>query len=568
MNTRATSSGIGSLVLVSLAIACDSGDASKGWSTLATCLAGSAAGSPVLERAQKLRQFQLANPTGPAAAKDGWPKRCGAPADDLYASLDKSGKTSLLRRKLHDRFGCNEQKGSCNVPADGSLLSITTELFESAQGAGLKLEAVQGAKAPAAAPPPVVDAKSWKSFSAKPMRMSGPTLTSDGRAVVVLKPAEGRARPLGCEFAPGFTKVRCLAENSKVPELPPQSIDVVSDAKGVYASGLTEEGLVAYNLETGETSPVGGKSGRLVREGVVVERANKQDIGSAGAEPPKTGLPKPGMKMPKAPADDGYVARELSGGKASKDVPLKIEPVGEPITLGNQIVFLSPKTAGTNLTVMSFSRGRASAPRTLEGAFSGSFHTCRRGDEFAVATFAGRKDQGRATPTGGEGKTAFTVTLFKNGTWSKPAEATLPFERATESELVCTANGASIAWAQKSEGGATVGRLDCTAESCVTSEAKLGGIDAIYFWAAAPLGEKTLLLYRSTLGETRLRVAALSQLAGATDTILFDSPDFGGPTTGELVPALTDAAALLVFRGETPVALRVGADGAASIIAL
>jgi hypothetical protein len=567
MKTRVIS-GIGALVLATLATtACDSGDASKSWSEFATCIAGPAAASPVLERAQKLRQYQLGNPVGTAATADGWPKRCSAPADTLFATLDKSGKTSLLRRKLSSRLGCNEQKGSCKIPADGSLLSISTEIWETAQAAGLKLEAVQGAKAPEAASAPVVDSKSWKSFSAKPMKIAGPTLTSDGRAIVVLKTAEGRVRPTGCEFSADFAKVRCL-ENAKIPELPPQSIDAVADSKGVYAAGLTDEGLVAYNLETGETSPVGGRAGRLVREGVVVERAQKQDIATAGAEK-MPGLPKPGMKMPKAaPADDGYVARELKQNKASKDIPLKIQPVGEPISIGNQIVFLTPTNAGTNLSVVSVSNGRASAPRTLEGAFSGSFHTCRNGDDLAVATFGGRKDQGRATATAGEGKTAFTVTLFRNGNWSKPAEATLPFERGTESELICTANGASIAWAQKSEGGATVGRIDCTADGCKSNEAKLAGIDSTYFWAVAPLGEKTFLLYRSTLGETRLRVGGLAELASAKDTILFDTPDFGGPTTGELVPVITNTAALLVFRGEQPVALRIGADGAPSVVSL
>ncbi|HEX6764053.1 MAG TPA: hypothetical protein VF103_01220, partial [Polyangiaceae bacterium] len=552
---------------------CDSGDASKSWSTFATCLAGPAAGSPLVERAQKLRQYQLGNP-GAAATKDGWPKRCAASADDLYASLDKSGKTGLMKRKLHERLGCSDQKGSCTLPTDGSLLTTATELWESAKSAELKLESVQGVAAPTAAPPPVVDAKGWKSFSAKPLRMSGPVLTSDGRAVVVLKPTEGRARPIGCEFSPSFDKVRCLAENSKIPELPPQSIDVVSDSKGVYAAGITEQGLVAYNLETGETSPVGGRAGRLVREGAVVDRAAKEDISGEQPSMPTTkagakALSKALKAKKAAPKDEGYVVRELAGNKASKEVPLKIPPpVGDPLTIGNQIVFLTPKEGGTNLVVMSVAHGRASAPRTLEGAFTGTIHTCRRGDDLAVAVFGGRKDQGRAQATAGEGKTAVTVALFRKGTWSKAAEATLPFERATESELTCTANGASITYAQKSDGGATVGRIDCAADGCKTSEAKLGGIEPIYFWATGALGEKTLFLYRSTLGETRLRVASLSELANAKDTIVFDGPDFGGPTTGELLPVLSDSAALLIFRGEQPVALRVGAEGTATIVAL
>jgi hypothetical protein len=564
--------GLGSLLL----LGCDSGEASKSWSTFATCLAGPAAASPLVERAQKLRQYQLAAPAA-AAGKDAWPKRCSASADDLYASLDKSGKTGLLKRKLSQRLNCSEQKGSCAVPADGSLLTIATELWETAKSGELELVAVQGIPAPPTAPPPLVDAKGWKSFSAKPLRLSGPVLTPDGRALVVLKAAEGRSRPIGCEFSPDFAKVRCLAENPKVPELPPQSIDVVIDAKGLYAAGLTDNGLVAYNLETGETSPVGGRAGRLVREGAVVERAAKEDIsGGAPSLPTSLAQAKALAKSQKAKAkakeaaqDDGYVVRELKGNKASKDVPLKIPtPVGDPLALGNQIVFLTPKEGGTSFVVVSVANGRASAPRTIEGAFTGTIHTCRRGDELAVAVFGGRKDQGRAVPTAGEGKTAVTVTLYRNGAWSKAAEATLPFERATESDLVCTANGASLTWAQKAEGGASVGRIDCSADGCKTSEAKVTGIDSIYVWATGAIGEKTLFMYRSTLGETRLRVASLADLPSAKESIVFDGPDFGGPTTGELLPVLSEQAALLIFRGEQPVALRVGADGVATVVSL
>jgi hypothetical protein len=274
-------------------------------------------------------------------------------------------------------------------------------------------------------------------------------------------------------------------------------------------------------------------------------------------------------KQKDAPKDDGYVVRELSNNRASKDVPLKIpQPVGDPLTIGKHIVFLTPKEGGTNLVVMSVAGGRPTAPKTLEGNFNGTIHTCRRGDDIAVAVHGGRKDQGRATATGGEGKTALTVTLLRKGVWTKPAETTFPFDRATESELVCTENGASLTWAKKGDGGAIVGRIDCSGDGCATSEVKIGAIDAIYFWTTGPIGTKTLFMYRGTLGETRLRVAPMADLANAKDTILFDAPDFGGPSTGELLPVLTDQAALLIFRGEQPVALRVGADGGASIVSL
>jgi len=76
------------------------------------------------------------------------------------------------------------------------------------------------------------------------------------------------------------------------------------------------------------------------------------------------------------------------------------------------------------------------------------------------------------------------------------------------------------------------------------------------------------VLYRGTLGETRLRMAPLADLPSAKESIVFDVGDFGGPTTGELVTLAGEGAALLIFRGENPpVALRLGSDGAVSVVA-
>ncbi len=558
-------------------VACGDDTSGKHWSALATCLAGPAAAAPVAERVPKLRQIMLGNPAS-AASKDAWPKRCAPFADDLYASLDGSGKAGVLKRKLHDRFGCTDAKGSCAITGDNALISMTTELWETAKSSEIKLEAAGNVPAPSAGTPPALDAKSWKSFSEKPMRVSGPVLTGDGRALLVLKTAEGRVRPTGCEFSAGFAKVRCVAGNAKVPELPPQSVEVVNDAKGLYAAGLTEQGLVAYNLETGETSPVKGKSGRLIREGVAVEKPMTEDITGGPAMPDPTAKKAPakpakgGKGLFQKPAgakaaDEGFVAVELAGGRATKGIKLPItSPVGEPLTLGNQIIYLSPTEGGVELGIKSLTRGRLKDGGTVKGNFAGAFHTCQKGDDYAFATYAGRSGQGSAKATGGDGKTAITFMGYQNGTWSKPAEATMPYDRGGESELVCNASGGSIAWFKGDKTSATVGRIDCKADGCKSSEVSLPGFDSSYLWAVAPLGDKVFVLYRSSLGDTRLRIALLSELPNAKDSILFDAGDYGGPTTGDLTVLSTDAAALLLFRGETPVALRLGGDGAVSVV--
>ena len=554
---------------------CGEDSSAKNWSSLATCLAGPAAGAPVAERVPKLRQILLGN-SPPSSAKDAWPGRCASFADELYPALDKSGKAALLKRKLHDRFGCTDQKGSCKIVADTALISATTELWESAQTAEFKTEAAAGVTAPTTAAPPALDAKSWKSFTDKPLRVSGPVLTSDGRALVALKPAEGRARPIACEFASGFAKVRCVNGNDKIPELPAHAYEIVNDAKGLYVAGLTEKGLVAYNVETGETSDVRGRTGRLIREGVVAEKPVKEDVSGGPPDPhAKPEKPAKGGKgmfaKPKgaAAAEEGFVGVELKNGKPSKEVKLGIEsPVGNPITLGNQILWLSPTEKGVELGVKSLKGGRVATAKSLPGNFAGAFHTCQSGDSYALATYAGRSGQGSAKATGGDGKTAITFTSFEKGAWSKPVEATMPFERAGDSELACTGGGASLAWMKTDKGTAQVGRIDCKASGCEAKDVTLPGLDSTYLWAVGTIADKVFVLYRSTLGDTRLRMAPLAELPNAKESIVFDVGDFGGPTTGELVVQTSDTAALLIFRGEQPpVALRLGSDGAVSVVA-
>jgi hypothetical protein len=189
------------------------------------------------------------------------------------------------------------------------------------------------------------------------------------------------------------------------------------------------------------------------------------------------------------------------------------------------------------------------------------------GEQYAVAAWGLRSGQQGAKATAAGGKTQFTLSLFQSGAWSKSFESTLAFERALDSGLVCTKSGASLAWAQSVDGGAQIGRIDCAADGCKNSEVKLPGVDSKWWWAVGPVGDKIFVLWRSTLGETRLRLAPLAELAQAKDTVLFDSPDFGGPPAGDLSTALSEDGALFLFKGEQPVAVHLGRDGQAGIVA-
>ncbi|HEX3852221.1 MAG TPA: hypothetical protein VHW01_14725 [Polyangiaceae bacterium] len=530
-----------SVAVLSISACSEGGDTQKSWNALSTCLAGPAALQPLAARVSQLRLIELGN-TSSANSKSGWPARCGASADDLYAALGTDSDGALLKSKLHQRLACGDTKGSCSPPTDSSLISVATELWEAAASGGLKTESAPGVAVPEAASPPLLGASSWKSFSAKPMSMVGPLLTPDGRAILLLKAAEGRTRPRGCEFSAGFSKVACFDGHADVPELPAQSIDLVSDLTSVYAAGLTDKGLVAYDLKTGQKSDVRGTGAlRLVREGLAVEHGDK---------------------------DQGFQAVLLSGGKAGKPIKLPLStPVGDPLALGNQVTYLEQSGTNTEFIAKSLVGGRLKDVATEQGNFSGTLHACRRDSTLAVAAFGPRAGQHNAKATGGDGKTQVTVTLFQAGAWSKPSSVTIPFERGIESDLVCTKTGASLGYAQTVDGGVQVGRVDCDASGCKTSEAKLPGIESKWWWAVGPLGDKLLVMWRGALGETRFRLAPLAALPTTKDVIAFDAPDFGGPNAGELSPIYSEDGALLIFRGENPVAVHVAPEGALRVVA-
>lgn len=539
----------------SLVTACHGADAPKAWSTLAACLAGPAAASPVLERVQKLRAAQLGS--GATKTKDAWPARCSGSADALFAA---TGDMPVLNRAMKEKLGCSEG-GHCVVPADDSFVAAAGALWDGAQAAKLKAEPVADVPAPTFSPPPLVDATSWKSFSSNQARVVGPRLNADGSATLLLVATEGRSRPRFCKLAAGFAAITCVDSNASVPELPAQSVALTRDGRGLFAAGLTDAGLSAFNLETGARSDVRGKSPFMVSEGVAIEQEADPPEGPKGAAP----APKP--KAPPSPATKGFVAIEITNGKASKETKVAIQPVGTPITVGNQIVFVAGDGPNTSLEAKAFSKGQLRSVASTKGPFLGRLHTCSADNRTAVAAFGGYAQQQSAKPTAGNDKTQLAIAFRTGDSWSKAQQGTLPFDRSLDSDLVCSKTGASVAWVRRAADAIEVGRLDCNADGCTPHTTSLSGIQSKWWGGVAPLGDKVMLLWRSALGDTRLRVGSLAELGQVPDQILFDSADFGGPVAGESLQVATETGALFLFPQEKPVALRIGADGSAKLLA-
>jgi hypothetical protein len=526
------------VLLFAFSVACESGDAPKAWNELSTCLAGSSASAELPKRVATLRLTQL-NAAEANGTKEGWPNRCASHANALFEALPSSGQGSVMRRVLSGKLGCADEKASCTFPTDSSLISVTTELWEAAKGAQLKAEAAPGVKAPAPLPEPAITSATWKSFSPDPKRLIGPRKNADGSVVMLLAPKEGRGRPTFCSVPASADGISCVA-GDKVPEIPLQGAELAFSEKGAHVAAVAETGLVAYDLATGAQSTVRGAQGGLVQDGLAVE-------GGTG--------------------DDGFLAIQMNDGKAGREVKLPVKvPLQKPTVVRDQVVWLEEVEGGVEFVAKQVTAGRVKDMAALKGPFSGQFHSCEHGDDLVVATWEKHAGQHGAKPTLGKDKTQLTLTQFSGGTWSKPLTAELPFERLIESELVCTPGGASMAFSHRKDGVIEVNRLDCTKDACKLSAVKLPGLDTKWWWAATPLGDKVLLAYRGGLGETRVRVAPLAGLVSAKDTLLFDAVDFGGPGAGEAATFASSDALLFVWKGERPVAMRVGADGSAKLL--
>jgi len=549
------------VVCVWLGAGCSSDQAPKAWSSLSTCLAGDAATAALPLRLKQLRLIQLSNPSVPDA-KDAWPGTCMKYANDLFAALDTSGKPGMLRRKLEEKLGCAEAKSSCKLTNDETLIPITTALWETAKDSELALVIAAGVSKPTAALEPPINLQSWKTLSEKAKRTDGPWLTPDGRAILLLKDQEGKGRPEGCEIAKGFASIHCKATNADVPELPQQTVQLVAEPSGIFAAGLLEKGMMAYNLETGKSYGVHGGTGRLLINGLAVEDEVVPEE-KAPAKPAKHGK---GHAPESTTAAPGTVAVLVNNGKAGASLKLPTKaPVIKPISLHGYAAWVEGAQDSTRLIMKNVVGGRLHDAGDFKATLKGSFHTCEGEGVVGLAVWD-RKAGAKTKGADATGKTALTITQLHDGNWSKPVETTLPSERAVESELHCTKGGVSIAWASRVDNALEINRLDCTPEACKTSTAKLPSFESKWWWLLSPLGENIIMVWRSGLGDTRLRIAPILSLATAPEKIMFDASEYGGPSNTEAASVVSNDAALLLFRDEHPVALRIGMDGAFGVL--
>lgn len=538
MNNPRACIGLSLAISVSGALGCTESGAGKAWSSLSYCVLGQGATLAPAEQLKALRAIQLSNPNSDGKA-DAWPGQCSVYANQLYQALESSGKQAVLKRTMQSKFGCSDAKPTCVLNSD-TVGRLVGEVAEGAKAAELKLEPAPAVKAPEVSVQVALSAQDWQPMTKPAMQLVGPEVLPSGDVKWLLKSTGERMRPTGCVFSASSKQIECVASNEKVPPLPPQSIQLVSDDKETVAAGLTEQGQAAFNLKTGDAVTAKGLAGNLVADGLSVERGE---------------------------GDKGFVAIPITKGKAGKPIELKSKAViTQPQSIGSQIFWLEPGEGSTTFVAKTLKNNKLGDAATLTGAFAGPFHVCRSAGLTAVATWGLHQGQRGAKPSAGSDGTQVTVTLLSEGGWSKPIETKIPFRRAIDSELVCADATAKLAWAEPIEGGVKLGVLTCDKGGCKTTEEQLPGVDSRWWWAVGPVGDKLLVMWRASLGEARMRLGVMGQLAQAKDVVLFDDPDHGGPKAGEATSVFTKDAALLLFKLEPPVAMSIAADGSARIL--
>ena len=161
-----------------------------------------------------------------------------------------------------------------------------------------------------------------------------------------------------------------------------------------------------------------------------------------------------------------------------------------------------------------------------------------RTDKLLALMVAGRIDRKR---------TVASLVLRSGRQWQAPYDMTV----GTRFGFTCQGDGASLSWAQaKAErdapelrtapsdakqappvsGSYSVHRLDCRRGQCQLDHkyVQLQRYSRNSRYVAGALGRSMLLMWRSPLGDIRMRIAPLDKLPQEPDTPLFDDSDHGG----------------------------------------
>lgn len=537
------------------------------WRGFATCVVGAPLGSGETPEA-RVRRIELARGAVADSATPGgeWPARCMGYADALYERLSAHDETADLRARMGRQLACAPELGSdaraCKL---GDLRTQVEGLWEAAGKAGLPVGAPLAEGVPAAPEPvpPLVDAKAFGVLGDD----DAPIVDYDrlaGGAVRLLLHV-GRDRLRVCDVpATGAASCRDVGEDAPgVPSLVRgQGEPVIA---GVVQKTIRAAERRAFRVGAGQTTPVRfGRAGYLL-DGFDVERPGDTDAlehrllrVEGGVEVRSEELKLPAEASAPFVIGDrlGYVT---SGDRGQSVVVWRKLSRTEPseATGGKPPPMAGDADAGADVPFVHAPRVCTVDPTASVALFRASY-----AEELPAMTFLA---------VGAEPKTVRLAAGTPVPQASKPSDdgddaidAPLASSMAAYETFVCTKDAAALTWRverRADQGGPVVNHLRCTPAGCTREEITPKNLTAQTFWVATDLGGKVLLVWRGRMGELRMRLAVPAELAEARDVIVMDSPDRGGPDTGDLGVAVHGDTAFLFFRGNGRNALRIRADG-------
>ncbi|MEZ4445697.1 MAG: hypothetical protein R3B72_41865 [Polyangiaceae bacterium] len=530
--------------------------ASQAWADLQQC----AVGAPLGEGggvAERVRRVELR-----AASEDAdWPARCTPFVVTLYEALqgpeDEPPLAPGLDEELRTRFGCDKL---CTV---GELAAQLTDLAPKAERL---LPREPKAQAPQMVDPPALRADDFPSLGAS---VEDRDQLDDASLRLLVRAEAGRLSLCRGAVGPAFD---CAPVT--VAALP-ESLRLVHGSEPV---AIASEG--AETATTPEGEPLSLWRDRA--EGHVLHRrddgwAVSWVVDGEAQKSEEVELPK-GSSAPfragrqilwRAAGHDGQArlfARPLLEGDALLGPPrdLGAADAGHRVCLAGKTTAVLVGRDPTTFRILLHDGEAWHAPgvpalqapppaptrKAPSQAGAGSFGIIEllegdkpKGDPWSAAPTAPSRYFGGAAKPPARAK--------KDGVGARPP---LPSPAPRGPQLpkltfVCREGEAVATWRRPSPTEDLIEELACRGDDCQRGQAKLR-LDARAVWLNARLGEGTVVVWRGRRGALRLRHAPIAELAAASDVVVMDAPDHGGPDTERLEAFVSQEAALFLFGGK------------------
>lgn len=489
-------------------------DAPKHWKQLEQCLIGEplAADENVFVR---LRGIQLAESLEATGGPQDWPARCAQYATQLHTSLSDDGKAGMIKRALAEQLDCD---GACTFPQTSHPLPAADKLWEAVARAELPQVEAPSTPKPKA-PAKSLTAAEWPSLSSGKLldqKWSAQgdlwlLIEADSRlSWCTVKGTQGKCAEI--KDAPKFhaTAPRGFARDSSEPILVGS---IFSETSGLSRAG--------FGLKQGKQASVFGEHGHEAFNGVGF--AQKE---AATEERPSPDVP--------PPAPEFEIAR-MRDGKPEAKASLKLSArVRGPEVIDDWFVYVDRDA--DQKTVFKAKQlaqsGAVLGAGSIEhpGEFPGPFHVCRSNPGAAIGAYI---EPVRQLGKPASGKAQVSVVLLEGKSWHAPVVHEIPSQVGQFSNWRCGAGWGGVSWLEQQNQQLTVTELVCKSSGCKAAKVTWTEPDLKNALALGYTHERAVLVYESSAGDVRTRIAKLDELPTTKSRLAFESEEFGGLGAGQ-----------------------------------